>query len=133
MTFRVIQQTLISQEELERRCKKGAFLVLLDAAERTKDTTQEGILKGAILGAGHIASLPGKYPNADTGELHQSYRTFFEPNSFPIRTGSTVPYSEWLELGNSKMKPRPHLSPSFKKELPETRRNLRRAFRKAMS
>jgi len=133
MTFKVVRQTLISEKEMERRVRAGAFRILLDAAERTKDTTVEGILEGAILGAGHIASLAGEYPNADTGELHQSYKTFFEPNKFPIRVGSTVPYSENLELGHSNMEPRPHLSPSFKTELPETLQNLRLAFRRSTS
>ena len=129
--IRVIRRTHKSHAEILGDLKRLTKKVLIDAAERTKTTTVESIIDGAILGEGHIASAPGTAPNADTGELHQSYATSFQPGDFRVTVGSPLAYSKDLEVGTSKIAPRPHLSPAFHDELPETRRNLRKAMQKA--
>lgn len=124
--MRVVRAGGIPRAQILKRLKSKTKIVLIDFAERTKTTTAKGILRGAILGAGHIASQPFEYPNADTGALHTSFEVNFQPGSLKVTVGSPLAYGRDLEFGNSRMKPRPHLSPSFYKELPETRRNFRR-------
>ena len=69
-------------------------------------------------GTPHVASRPGEPPRIDTKNLHESIMTETEAErtSVETRIGTNVIYGRYLEMGTSKMKPRPWLRPALKKE-----------------
>ena len=58
-------------------------------------------------GRDHVASAPGEAPAVDTGRLINS--SIYKKNISPLElvVGSNVKYSEYLEFGTRKIKPRP--------------------------
>jgi len=63
----------------------------------------------------HIASLPGDPPNVDEGRLINSY-TWERDGKYVRYIGTDVEYAPMLELGTSKMSPRPHVGPEVERE-----------------
>lgn len=61
------------------------------------------------------ASRPGEPPRKRTGTLQKSIAHQIEvaPNQIIAKVGSKVPYARHLELGTSRMAPRPYLRPSL--------------------
>lgn len=98
------------------RLRRNVVAAMAKSGEDLKTAIVESIIDGAILGEGHIASKPGEPPNADTGELHQSYGTegyWAAGGAMRMqRTGSPLEYARWLEDGNSVMEARPHVGPA---------------------
>lgn len=89
-------------EELEA----GAQAIAADAIFSIRD--------GAISGAGHIASLPGEAPNADTHDLDEHIHVGeVVETADSIRT-AVISSSDhaWIERGGSNMEPRPYLEPA---------------------
>lgn len=85
-------------------------------------------------GAKHQASAAGEFPAADTGRLHQSITTAMTasgPDVFRAETGANTPYATALELGTSKMAPRPFMGPSFDEVKPQVEANIRAAIIRA--
>lgn len=77
---------------------------------------ERSITEGSISGAGHIASLPGEPPNADTRLLDTNIETEIVSVSPPtVTVTSKAPYSAALEFGTSKMVERPFMRPATKK------------------
>lgn len=72
------------------------------------------ITAGAVGGAGHVASLPGEAPNADTGTLDRSIHV---ENAGPLKARSVAdaPYAAALEFGTSRIAERPFMRPAAKK------------------
>lgn len=110
-------------EELEA----GARLIADDA--------KASIIDGSISGPGHIASLPGEAPNADTHDLDEHIRV-----GDLIETAATIQTSvisdsdhAWIERGGSKMEPRPYLEPATERARPDVRSSLVERFRKIVA
>jgi HK97 gp10 family phage protein len=63
----------------------------------------------------HSPSVDFDYPAVDTGRLRQSITHDVEESSGEVvgRVGTNVVYGAYLELGTSKMSPRPWLKPSL--------------------
>ncbi len=61
----------------------------------------------------HGPSLPGEFPHADSGTLKKSI--FWNVANFVLTVGSTLKYAWFLEVGTSRMAPRPFLVPTFEK------------------
>lgn len=65
----------------------------------------------------HVPSLSGEPPRIDTKTLHESITTETERDQrtgeTETRVGTNVDYGLHLELGTSKMKPRPWLRPAL--------------------
>lgn len=64
----------------------------------------------------HVPSNPGEPPHIDTKTLHESITTETQrmPNGeVETRVGTNVAYGRYLEIGTSKMKPRPWLRPAL--------------------
>lgn len=63
--------------------------------------------KRGRLGRDHVASAPGEAPAVDTGRLINS--SIYQKKVSPLELigGSNVQYSEWLEYGTRRIKPRP--------------------------
>lgn len=82
-------------------------------------------------GATHQASAPGEFPAADTGRLHQSItsiQTQSGPDVYRNETAANAPYAIALELGTSKMAPRPFMQPAFDEVRPQVEARIRAAI-----
>lgn len=78
----------------------------------------------------HQTSAPGEPPKTDTGRLVNSIRTNFMTLSAEV--GSDVKYSEFLELGTSKMAARPWLQASFEESSGQVEQLIDKAISEAM-
>lgn len=91
---------------------------LESGARAIADDAKESIKAGAISGAGHIASLPGEAPNADTHDLDQSIHTgdvIETPDS--IRTSVIADSNHaWIERGGGNVEPRPYMEPATERQ-----------------
>ena len=63
--------------------------------------------KRGKIGRDHIASAPYEAPAVDTGNLINRSRYELKINNLHFAVGSNVKYSEYLEFGTRKMRPRP--------------------------
>ena len=92
---------------------------LLAAAYATAEDAQFSIRDGAISGSGHVASAPFDPPNEDTGELAESIHVS-ELIETPTQIQTSVivgsEHGLHLELGTSKMLPRPFLVPATERQ-----------------
>lgn len=71
------------------------------------------ITSGSISGKGHIPSLPGEPPNADTRELDTSIETKIISQTNPtVHVEAFAPHALPLEVGTSKMAARPFMKPA---------------------
>lgn len=124
-----------ARDEVSRELLRGGFMIENDAVQSIQTQTAGGQpypsrgRKGAI----HWASPPGSAPNADTGELHTSITTTRKETSrsITVETGANTPYAEALELGSSKMEPRPFMAPAFNANVDRVQSNVRAAVRRA--
>lgn len=106
-------------EELEA----GAQAIVEDAVFSIRD--------GAISGSGHIPSLPGEAPNADTHDLDESIHVgelIETPGS--IRTAAIASSDHaWIERGGSNLAPRPYLEPASQRQRPDIIAAIRKRFK----
>lgn len=63
----------------------------------------------------HVASSPGEAPAFDLGKLHDSVRSGpgVDAEGIYADTGTDLDYGLFLEMGTSKMEPRPWLRPAL--------------------
>lgn len=78
----------------------------------------------------HQASAPGQAPASDTGALAGSiyYRMI---DQFTLAVGSRLPYSEMLEFGTMKIKPRRAWIPAAERAAPRLEKRIRRVIAEA--
>lgn len=96
-----------------RRIKDGQIQALYDAGELVRAYAQKSIRDGAISGAGHIASLPGEPPNADTHNLDLSIDVRVNPSRLSVQVVARAHYAAALEFGTSRILPRPFMRPAL--------------------
>lgn len=90
---------------------------LFVAGKEIEIEAEISITSGSITGAGHVASLPGQPPNADTRLLDTSIDTTIIGQSPPtVHVTSNAPYSAALEFGTSRMEERPFMRPATAKK-----------------
>lgn len=123
------------QREVALALRRGGLAIENRAAQGIIDPPKTGRVyrSRGRKGAKHRASAPGQFPAADTGELHQSLTTVPTkngPDVIQVNTGANAPYAEALELGTSKMAPRPFMQPSFDENEAKIRQNVRAAIRR---
>lgn len=99
-----------------RRILQGLYaagqLIELDA--------ERSITEGSVSGAGHVPSLPGEPPNADTRHLDTNIDTTVASANPPtVNVTSNASYSAALEFGTSKMEERPFMRPAAEKNQKE--------------
>ena len=71
----------------------------------------------------HIAASAGNAPNTDNGDLVRSIAVEkIEEAHYTV--GSNFEYSAWLEMGTSKMLPRPWLEPALRANINNLRDNI---------
>jgi len=103
----------INPDDILRRLN-NACVFLEGEVKRTlsKPGTGRAYYKGRVR---HIASSPGEPPAVDTGRLRASitHRVEREGKHFNGLVGTNVEYAKYLELGTSKIAPRPFLRPTL--------------------
>ena len=102
-----------------RSLRRGGLKIENSAVEGIIDPPKTGRIYKSLhrKGAVHQASAPGEFPAADSGRLHQSITTTVvqdDNTRTAVETAANTPYAIPLELGTSKMAPRPFMSPSFR-------------------
>lgn len=113
----------ITGEGPERFIGQALFV----AGETIQTTAQISITNGAQSGKGHVASLPGQPPNADTHRLADNIETV-QPSPLRVEVSSNAPYAAALEFGTSKMAERPYMRPAVAAERQKVTDLVRRAI-----
>lgn len=90
-------------QQVARALYAAGQLIELDA--------ERSITAGAVSGAGHVPSLPGQAPNADTHFLDSNIETRIGGPGV-VEIVSLAPYSAALEFGTSRISPRPFMKPA---------------------
>lgn len=106
---------------------------VFELAQRVETDAENSITEGATSGAGHVASLPGDAPNADTHRLDGNIETLrgTESGSIKYIVSSNAPYSQPLEFGSSKMAARPFMRPALEKNRERIGKRLAAAINQA--
>lgn len=95
---------------------KDVTAALYSAGQDIELDAEHSITAGSISGRGHIPSLPGQPPNADTRTLDSNIETTVQAQNPPtVHVTSHAPYSAALEFGTSKMAERPFMRPATEK------------------
>jgi hypothetical protein len=107
--------------DMARGLERGAVFLV---GEVKRVISKPGPMKGkltkgqrkrlAAAGETRRASAPGEPPRKRLGTLRASIANEARENGMVQRVGSSVPYSLDLELGNSRLKPRPYLRPTLR-------------------
>lgn len=89
------------------------------------------ITNGAVSGKGHVPSLPGQPPKADTHVLDRSIETI-QVEPLKVEVSANAPYAAALEYGTSKMAERPFMRPAVARKRKEVAQLVRRAVTSAI-
>jgi HK97 gp10 family phage protein len=103
-------------EAMIRALFNDADKVVVDSANSLAKEMKKRIKTGAKSGkqyGNHTASAPGQSPANWTGELVNSISAINEGKKSKVIVNAN--YAEFLELGTSKMRPRPFILPSIQK------------------
>lgn len=117
--------------------KKQVFLSSQSVRTTAIKNIQTGVRSGVTYSrGGKIAqrSSPGEFPKSDRGTLVKSLfvRSISGLNGLGYKVGTRLKYGQSLEFGTSKMAPRPWLFPSFKENVKDIKKDIRRAVLKAL-
>lgn len=99
---------------------------LYAAGQAIEVEAEISITSGSVSGKGHVASLPGEAPNADTRELDTNINTVVV-GPLRVNVEATAPHAAYLEFGTSRMAERPFMRPATDKKRPEAIDLIRRA------
>lgn len=104
-------------KNLRELTPRQATAALYVAGQQIEIEAERSITEGSISGKGHVPSLPGEPPNADTRLLDSSIETVLPngPEGGRVHVESNAPYSTHLEFGTSKMAERPFMRPAAAK------------------
>lgn len=123
-----------TRAEVRRALQRGALAIENRAVQGIIDPPKTGRIYPSKhrKGAKHQASAPGEFPAADSGRLHQSITSVeaSTPDTLRFETGGNVPYATYLELGTSKMEPRPFLTPSYEENIEAIKATVRTAVKR---
>ena len=103
-------------QKMAQRTAKEVLAGLYVAGQEIEIYAEHSITEGSISGAGHIPSLPGQPPNADTRLLDGSIETTIvaRGDNPVVHVTANAPYAAFLEFGTSKMAERPFMRPAAK-------------------
>jgi HK97 gp10 family phage protein len=105
---------------------------LFIAADNIKQSAQHSITEGSISGKGHVVSVPGMPPNADTHNLDRQIESeLVQPLKAVV--SSNARYSAALEFGTSRMAARPFMLPAAQRERPTVQALVTRALNRVNS
>lgn len=119
-------------QEVGRAIRRGGLAIENAAVDKIISPPKTGRIYASKhrKGATHQASAPGEAPAADSGRLHQSItsvQTVNGPERYVSETAANAPYAIALELGTSKIAPRPYMGPSFDEVRPQVEASIRAA------
>jgi HK97 gp10 family phage protein len=124
-----------TQRQVRRALLRGGLRVENRAVEGIIDPPKTGRIyrskhrKGKL----HQASAPGEFPAADSGRLHQSITHAEVPapaGTIAVEVAANAPYATFLELGTSKMEPRPFMAPALRENEVRIRNDIAEAVRR---
>ena len=96
--------------------EKAALRALYVLGQKIELTAEKSITEGSISGKGHIPSLPGQPPNADSRDLDTKIETVIVAQSPPrVHVEAYSAHAVPLEFGTRKMAPRRYLGPATNK------------------
>lgn len=99
--------------------------------EDIRHTAAESIIDGGIPSPNHIPSNPGEPPNADTHLLDQSIRA--DPvQNHRVEISANTDYARGLELGTSRVEPRPYMRPALAKNRDGAEAKIKQAVARAI-
>lgn len=99
-----------------RNSAREVVAALYSAGQDIELDAERSITEGSVSGKGHVPSLPGQPPNADTRHLDTNIETTIEAQNPPtVHVTSHAEYSAALEYGTSKMAERPFMRPALEK------------------
>lgn len=98
-------------KRMAQRTPQQVAKALYAAGQLIEADAEQSITAGSISGAGHIPSLPGQPPNADTRFLDTNIETEIGGPGV-VTVTSYAPYSAALELGSSRAAARPFMRPA---------------------
>jgi hypothetical protein len=103
----------MASAQMSAEITRGLFV----AGKEIELEAEHSITEGSISGKGHIPSLPGQPPNADTRQLDTSIETIVIGQNPPrVNVEATAPHAVPLEVGTSKMEARPFMGPASRKK-----------------
>lgn len=122
-----------TRTEVSKAVRRGALRIENRAVEGIIDPPKTGRIYSSKHRKGfkHQASAPGEFPAADSGRLHQSITsvmTLDGPDVYRSETGANTPYATFLELGTSRMAPRPFMQPAFDENKAIVEDDIRKAI-----
>lgn len=91
--------------------------VVFEASDAVRSEAHNSITRGAVSGAGHVASAPGEPPNEDTGDLRTGV-TNAQTGPLTAQVKASAAHSRPLEFGTSKIAARPFMRPARDKAAP---------------
>lgn len=99
---------IVGAQRVAARLRKGVSQqgmdlvqsVLFEAGQRVQTDAQQSITDGAVSGAGHVPSRPGKPPNNDTGGLANNIETL-ETGPLKVTVSSNAKYAAIHEFGGT--------------------------------
>lgn len=111
---------------------KAASRVLYVGADMVKAEAQRSITAGSVSGKGHVASLPGQAPNADTRVLDRNIEAVLK-SPLEAEVSSNADHAAAMEFGADikngfgkglafKVAARPHMRPARDKMAPKIQR-----------
>lgn len=104
-------------KSIAQKTAKQVVRALYLAGQEIELEAEHSITSGSISGKGHIPSLPGQPPRADTRFLDTNIETTVVSQNPPtVHVTSHAPYSAFLEFGTSRMAERPFMRPAAKKK-----------------
>lgn len=110
--------------EIARAVYAGADLIAADAAH--------SITEGSVSGAGHVPSMPGEPPNADTRQLDTSIVVVLDAPNLSATVVAQAPYSAHLEYGTARMAARPFMRPALARRQAEAEALIAQACQSAL-
>lgn len=127
-------------DELLARLAPGRVMqvmgaALVEGAQGIAEDAAFSIRDGAISGAGHVPSLPGQPPNADTHDLDQSIHVgdlIETPDRVQTSVIADSDHALYMELGTTHIEERPFMRPAVARGRDPLLRSLAAAFQRAI-
>ena len=121
-----------AENQVEKALLKGATDIERDAKISMRGPKSGKFYKTYNKKKKHRASAPGEAPAVDTGRLRSSikYSLVASGKLAEVIIGSDVEYAKYLEMGTSKMEPRPFLQPALEKNREQIKKEVADAISK---
>jgi HK97 gp10 family phage protein len=117
--------------KLRKRVEDEVFKALYVATDLITKEAALSITKGSISGKKHVPSRPGQPPNADTRQLDTSIVTIPHRETMSCQSVAQAPHAIFMELGTSRIAPRPFMRPALANNTKEVNAIISAAVKRA--